>query len=435
MINPGFAYAFGQALGRWLATTGSVPEGTIYIGRDPRPSGADLARAVEAGLQESGPGFWIERIGIVPTPVLAWTVKAREAKLGVMITASHNPVTDNGFKLFNERGEKLEPAEEVVIEGLLGNLDSNFDAEASSDSDADEAIVEGYIAGLLKQFSELDLSGMKLVVDTANGATRLVTPEVLRRLGADVVQLGDDPDGSQINVNCGSEHPRLLGEWVRAEAALLGLAHDGDGDRVIFVDHTGKVIDGDQLLGLHGLASMTAGWNTSGKLVATVQSNGGLDQAIRDHGGEVYRSDIGDRNVAQRMKAEGCRFGGENSGHLIFGQYAMTGDGLVAGLMTLQVVRETGKTLRELADAIPLFPQKTGSLRVEEKAPLTACLALAAAVRELETQWGSKGRVLVRYSGTEPKLRLLTEHALEDEAQRGLRALVTAASKDLSVVG
>ena len=279
------------------------------------------------------------------------------------------------------------------------------------------------------------LAGWRIVVDTAHGATWVTTPVVLRALGADVIGLGDRPDGRNINAGVGSEHPGPLAERVRSEGARLGLAHDGDGDRCVLCDESGGILDGDEILTILATEALARGRLVRDILVATHQSNLGVDEAVRAAGGRVIRTDIGDRYVSARMRAEGATLGGESSGHVICADVSPTGDGLVAALRVIDVMLSTGRPLSELRRRLRKFPQRTSALRVREKRPLESLARIIAAVREVEDALGARGRVLVRYSGTEAKLRLLVEGPTEAEVQSALDRLDSAVRADLEVLG
>lgn len=435
VINPQFFQTLGEALSAWLRETLELTKEDVrprvIFGRDTRPSGPDLTQALIEGL---GDLFICLDLGVLPTPALARFVQRESAVLGIMITASHNPASDNGIKLFNGGGGKLSQAEERRIEGLLSHREEKVVRSGPPGNAESVDGVNTYLDAMFMLFPPNALKGWRIALDTANGATRETSSTVFKNLGAHLIHLGDSEDGSAINRECGSEHPENLARAVVEEKARLGFAHDGDGDRLLCVNERGQVVNGDQLIGLIALDGMKKGWLKDGKIVATVQSNGGLDQAIRQAGGQVYRTPIGDRWVAEKMAEMGIAFGGENSGHLIFGQTSTTGDGLLAALMVVDLLKSENQPLSELAKRIPLFPQSITNLNVREKIPLEACPALKSAIDSWSERLGDQGRILARYSGTESKLRLLTEAATQEEADQVLAALVTASQKDLAVV-
>jgi phosphoglucosamine mutase len=286
-----------------------------------------------------------------------------------------------------------------------------------------------YIAATQAILPPQALRGWRIALDTANGATCATSPEVLRRLGAEVLSLGDAPDGRNINDGVGSEHPSRLAAEVRAAGARLGVAHDGDGDRCILCDERGDILDGDEILTLLAVHALARGALAAKALVVTVQSNLGVDAAVAAAGGRVVRTSVGDRYVVERMLAEGATLGGESSGHIVFSDISPTGDGLVAALKVIEVMLATGHPLSELRRGLRKFPQASESVEVREKRPLSEMPALAEAMRALESELGSQGRLLVRYSGTEPKLRLLVEASTDEIAREGLDRLKAAVAE------
>ncbi len=423
LINEVFAERLGFAAAAWLAK-----KGRVFIGRDTRSSGASLEAAVARGLRAGGAEP--VSLGIVPTPAVARAVRTDGAVLGVVITASHNPAADNGIKFFGPGGVKLTDAEEYSIEQLLSAAVapvSEFGRLPTLDASA------AYIAAAAKLLPAQALRGWRIVLDTANGATCATSPVVFRGLGAEVIGLGDSPDGQNINAGVGSEHPAQLAAKVKASGARLGVAHDGDGDRCVVCDELGSVLDGDELLTLLATHALARGTLVNKTLVVTVQSNLGVDAAITAAGGRVSRTSVGDRYVIEGMAKERATLGGESSGHIICSEISPTGDGLVAALKVIEVMLETGKPLSELRRVLVKFPQLTAALTVAEKKPLDSLPVLSAVIRVLESELRSQGRVLVRYSGTEPKLRLLIEGPSEDVVRAGLARLEAAVRAELTV--
>ena len=425
VINEGFAQRLGFAAATWMPGE----KGRVLIGRDTRTSGAALVEAVARGLRAVGAKP--VSLGVLPTPAVARAVRDEQAALGVVITASHNPAEDNGIKFFGRGGLKLTDAQEFAIERLLP------EQSAPAVGDACETLarpVADYIAASQRLLPANALRHWRIVADTANGATCATTPVVLRGLGAEISGIGDAPDGKNINAGVGSEHPQSLAARVLATGARLGIAHDGDGDRCVLCDERGHVLDGDEvltLLALHALARRRLVKNT---LVVTIQSNLGVDAAIAAAGGRVSRTNVGDRYVIERMLAEGATLGGESSGHIICSEISPTGDGLVAALKVIEVMLETGKPLSELRQGLRKFPQVTSALRVQEKKPIESLPGLSGAIRTLEGELGTRGRVLVRFSGTEAKLRLLVEGPNDAVVRDGLSRLETAARAELKVL-
>jgi phosphoglucosamine mutase len=423
LINEGFAARLGVAAARWAGG-----KGIAVLGRDTRFSGDTLAGAVAKGL--SAGGLQPTRLGILPTPAVARAVREMDAVLGAVITASHNPSSDNGIKFFGPGGRKLSDDDEARIESLLP--DHTPDGNGTVTSIDSSAAVASYIATALSLLPTAALHGWRVVLDTANGAACATSPEVFRALGAEVIGLGNTPDGRNINAGVGTEHPKQLAARVRAEGARLGVAHDGDADRCVLCDEHGAVLDGDEILTILATHALAQGTLVGRALVVTIQSNLGVDAAVRAAGGRVFRSAIGDRYVYERMQAEGATLGGESSGHVICSEISPGGDGLVTALKVIEVMRATGKPLSELRRVLRKFPQAVDAIPVREKKPISLLHALTAAVRQLEAELGDQGRVLVRYSGTESKLRLLVEGGNEVLVQAGLDRLKTALATDLA---
>jgi phosphoglucosamine mutase len=409
--------------------TGATGIGRVMIGRDTRGSGAALEAAIARGLRAAGAEA--VSLGVLPTPAVARAVRMSDASLGVVITASHNPAADNGIKFFGPGGRKLTDEDEALIERLLGPaVVGRPDPELPSERSA----IADYISAAQELLPHGSLAGWRVVLDTANGASCATSPVVFRGLGAEVIGLGDTPDGSNINEGVGSEHPEKLAAHVCATGARLGVAQDGDGDRCVLCDEAGGVLDGDELLTILAIHALAGGRLERKTLVVTVQSNLGVDAAVMAAGGRVVRSNVGDRYVIERMHAEGATLGGESSGHIICSTISPTGDGLVAALKVIEVMLATGKPLSELRRVLRKFPQRTAALSVREKRPLAALPSLTAVVRQLEGEIGNQGRVLVRYSGTEPKLRLLVEGPSEAVVCEGVARLEAAVRADLSVL-
>ena len=357
-------------------------------------------------------------------------VKAGGAALGVMITASHNPAEDNGIKFFNGTGVKLTDAQEAEIERQLSETVVAVGSEALP---AGEALGD-YLGAAGALLPASALTGWKIVLDTANGATCAASPMVLRGLGAEVIGIGDRPDGTNINADVGSEHPEALAARVVAEGARLGIAHDGDGDRCVLCDEKGGVLDGDEILTILATHALAHGRLVKKILVATVQSNLGVDAAIAAAGGTVRRSAVGDRYVIEEMLKCGATLGGESSGHVICLENAATGDGLVAALKVIEVMLATGKPLSELRGVLRKFPQLTAALKVKTKTPLESLPGLQAVIAALESELGADGRLLVRYSGTEAKLRLLVEGPSESTVRVAMARLEAAVRAELAVI-
>lgn len=423
VINVSFAARLGYAAGVWAGGRGMA-----LIGRDTRASGESLAAAVAAGLRAAGLDPLL--LGVLPTPAVARAVRQEGAALGVVVTASHNPAADNGIKFFSALGIKLTDTDEERIEALL----PPDPRPARPGPVVRRNLVDPYIAAAAALLPSGALAGWRIVLDTANGATCGTSPYVLRRLGAEVVGLGDAPNGENINDGVGSEHPERLADRVVKEVARLGVAHDGDGDRCVLCDELGKVLDGDEILTLLALHALKAGRLTKGRLVVTVQSNLGVDAAVAAAGGMTLRTDVGDRYVIERMLAEGATLGGESSGHIICSEVFPTGDGLVAALKVIEVMRATGQPLSVLRQSLRKFPQRTAALKVRVKKPLADLPVVAQAIARVQSDFGASGRVLVRYSGTEAKLRLLVEGPTDQAVNTALARLEAAVHTELEVI-
>lgn len=429
VINENFAERLGVAAARYASrATSEAGAGRVVLGRDTRGSGESLLNAVASGLASVGMECLIA--GIAPTPAIAAAVARERAALGVVITASHNPATDNGIKFFGGSGIKLTDEQELEIEQLLPSDAPTMIFPRSRAIDA----VGPYLAKLAGLLPARALAGWRVALDTANGATCGTSPNALRQLGAEIIGIGDQPNGQNINAGVGSEHPEALCARVRETGARIGIAHDGDGDRCILCDERGSVLDGDETLTLLALDALSRNALPKNTLVITVQSNLGVDAALRAAGGRVARTAVGDRYVIERMLADGASLGGESSGHIIRSDVYPTGDGLVAALSVLDVMLRTGKPLSELRRALKKYPQATLNLRVREKRELSNLPHLPIAIQAIERELGENGRLLVRYSGTEPKLRLLAEGPTEEIVKACIHRLETVARTDLEVI-
>jgi len=427
LMNEAFAWRLGAAAARLALAGGARPGAKVVIGRDTRNSGGSLERALAGGLAAEG----LKPVsgGVVPTPAVSLAVRESAAALGAVITASHNPASDNGIKFFGPNGVKLTDDEELRLESLLPAA-AGAPLAGELPRFGVHALYTRKAAALLPARA---LRGWKIVLDTANGAGAGTSRMVLEKLGAELVLIGNRPDGLNINEGVGSQHPEKMCAAVRAAGARLGVAHDGDADRCILCDENGDVLDGDEILTVLALHALAEGRLANRTLVVTVQSNLGVDAAVEAAGGRVCRTPVGDRYVCERMEAEGAGLGGESSGHVICAEVSPTGDGLVAALRVLGVMLATGRPLSELRRGLKKFPQLTGALRVRRKQPLESLATLPAEIAAIERELGGRGRVLVRYSGTEPLLRLLVEGETEAQVRGWLDRLETAVRRDLEV--
>jgi phosphoglucosamine mutase len=384
----------------------------IVIGKDTRLSGYMLENAISSGILSMGVDVIF--IGPLPTPGVAYVTRTLRADAGIVITASHNPYDDNGIKFFGPDGFKLEDEVEKRVEGLVfsGEIE-NIRPTASQIGKAfrvDDSVGR-YVEHAKASFPRgLTLEGMRIVADCANGAGYKTTPAVLQELGAELIVHGNQPNGTNINQDCGSMHPQNLCDQVRRYRADCGIAHDGDADRVLMCDENGALIDGDDILAISALMMLEAGVLAEKTVVATVMSNAGLDAAVNKAGGRVIRTPVGDKHVIDEMVRGGYNLGGEQSGHLIFKEHSSTGDGLVAALQILNAMRQRKLPLSRLAKCWTRFPQLVSNVRVREKKPFEELEGVLDLVRKAEAELGPKGgRALLRYSGTEPKARLLLE--------------------------
>ena len=384
----------------------------IVIGKDTRLSGYMLENAISSGILSMGVDVLF--IGPLPTPGVAYVTRSLRADAGIVITASHNPYTDNGIKFFRADGYKLDDKIEAQIESLVfsGEIEKiRPNAEHIGKAVRIDDALGRYIEFAKASFPRgLTLEGVKIVLDCGHGAAYKASPCVLRELGAEVIEYGNQPDGKNINGNCGSMHPEAMCQKVVEHGAHLGIAHDGDADRVLLCDENGTLIDGDDIMAIAALEMLKENSLAGKTLVSTVMSNAGLEAAITKAGGKMIRTAVGDKNVIDEMLKRSFNFGGEQSGHLIFRDFGTTGDGLVAALQILRIIKAQDRPLSQLAKCWTRFPQLVTNVKVREKKPLEELDGLnqlvASAEKELQAQGG---RLLLRYSGTEPKIRLLVE--------------------------
>ncbi len=384
----------------------------IVIGKDTRLSGYMIENAISSGVLSMGVDVLL--IGPLPTPGVAYVTRSLRADAGIVITASHNPYADNGIKFFRADGYKLDDQIEARIEGLVfsGEIEKVRPTahEIGKAVRIDDALGR-YIEYAKASFPRgMTLEGLRVAVDCAHGAAYKATPCVLRELGAEVVVVGNQPNGVNINKDCGSMHPEGVCALAREHRAHLGIAHDGDADRVLLCDETGTMVDGDDIMAIAALEMLEQGTLVEKTLVSTVMSNAGLDAAISRAGGRILRTPVGDRYVIDEMLRGGFNFGGEQSGHLIFRDHCTTGDGLVAALQMLRIMKSKDQPLSQLAKCWTRFPQRVTNVRVRDKKPFEELDGVLALVAEAEGKVKpAGGRVLLRYSGTEPKARLLIE--------------------------
>jgi len=383
----------------------------IVIGKDTRLSGYMLENAMVAGLTSLGADALI--IGPLPTPGVAYITRSLRADAGIVLSASHNPYEDNGIKFFRHDGYKLDDEIEAHIENLVfsGEIE-NIRPTATKIGKAyriDDALGR-YVEFAKQSFPRgFTLESLRIALDCGNGAAYKSSPCILRELGADLVVINNHPNGTNINANCGSTHPEQIQKLVRECKAQIGITHDGDADRVLLCDENGDLVDGDEIMAIAAVDHLERGCLEGKTLVATVMSNFGLDETLESRGGKVLRTKVGDRYVIEAMLRDGHNVGGEQSGHMIFRDHASTGDGIVSALQILRVMIETGKPLSELSKVLKKYPQAQRNLRVKDKPPLDTLPEVQKLLAAAEIDLNGQGRVLLRYSGTEPKIRLLIE--------------------------
>jgi len=401
--------ALGRAIGAVFGQRLPAGRRRVLLGHDGRRSGPVLERALTRGLNAHG--FGVTSVGLITTPGLATLTRELDFQVGAMISASHNPAEDNGIKLFDESGGKLADELEVAIEALLQEAREEPGEQTEPTPSVDASLEDTYVAHLIDRAGAgLALAGTAIVIDCANGAGSRVGPRVLERLGARVHAICAEPDGDNINRDCGSTHPEALQGAVLAHEAQLGIALDGDGDRCVLVDERGAVVHGDAILAICGRYAQSRGELAGGKLVATVMSNRGLHRALRSNGIGVVTCPVGDRSVVEALKRDGLQLGGEQSGHVVFGaDNGFVGDGLYTALRVLRVLVETGEPLSKLAAVYEPLPQVLVNVPVERKPPLDEIELLIRRVASIEAQLGEDGRVLLRYSGTENLARVMVE--------------------------
>jgi phosphoglucosamine mutase len=407
-VTPEFVLKLGWAAGKIFAQQG---KGKVFIGKDTRISGYMFESALEAGLVAAGVD--VALLGPMPTPAVAYLTRTFQGSGGIVISASHNPFYDNGIKFFSDQGAKFPDELELQIEAMIDEpfvcVDSSKLGKVVRISDAPGRYIEFCKSTVRSDFS---LAGLKIVLDCAHGATYHLAPSVFAELGADVVVIGDKPDGLNINKDVGSTHPEGLRQLVLTESADLGIAFDGDGDRVLFIDGDGRVVDGDELLYIIAAGKKAAGKVCDG-VVGTLMSNLGFEQALARLGVGFSRANVGDRYVIAEMEAKAWDLGGESSGHIICADVTTTGDGIIAALKVLQNCQRLNKTLAQVLVDVHMFPQKMINVKANNRAALAGNTAIADAVTKTELRLGAAGRVLLRPSGTEPVVRVMVEG--EDE--------------------
>jgi len=401
----------------------------ILVGRDTRESGAWIEAELAHGA--SGEGATVTSAGIVPTPAIAYLTRTQGYDAGVVISASHNPFADNGIKVFSGKGEKFTERDEREVEMILA--DTSWHAKSGEAGDVKSVdLIDAYLDHLRAVFPEASsMNGFLLAIDCANGATTTAAPRLFESLGLPTMVYGNQPDGRNINLGCGSTHPEQLAQLVADCGCHMGVAFDGDGDRAIFVDDRGRVVDGDAVLLMCGRQLQREGRLKGNAIVATVMSNIGLELALKPLGIDLVRCPVGDKYVMEEMLNRGLSLGGEQSGHIIFSDYLFTGDGLCTALNVLRTVALTGRRLADLAADLTTYPQVLLNVRVREKVDLRSVPAIAATIDAIESRVAGQGRLLVRYSGTEPLLRVMLEGRDQAEIRAWAQEIVNVVKEHL----
>lgn len=423
-LDQATAFAVGVALGRWIASNGLNPE--IVMGMDTRESGTWISDHLAAGLEREG--VRTRFAGLITTPGIAYAARTTECSAGVMISASHNPYRDNGIKIIDHSGFKLPDEQEHWLEEQIFAWLKTGEAPRSRRLLIDEGLDREYLNHLASTLPS-GLDGVRLVVDAAHGSATHLAPELLNRLGAKVECMGCAPDGRNINLNCGSLHLEGLRQQVIETGADLGVAFDGDADRALFVSHSGKIVDGDGVLLMTALPLHQRGRLT--EVVATVMSNLGLERALKRHGIGLVRTAVGDKYVLEEMLKRDAPLGGEQSGHIIYRDYATTGDGLLTALRVLEVMQASGEDLDALTAEMESYPQKLVNVRVRERRPLEALERVKQEIRQTESEFGEAGRVLVRFSGTEQLARVMVEGPQIERVEFRAQAIAAAIRSEI----
>jgi phosphoglucosamine mutase len=426
-LDPATVRRLGAALVRALPR--KTGRASILVGRDTRESGVWIERELAAGA--SGEGAVVTSVGIVPTPAVAYLAREQGFDAGVVISASHNPFEDNGIKVFSGSGEKFTERVEREVEAIVADV--SWSAEPGPADPIERTdLVGAYLEHLRAVLPEsMRVPRLPVALDTANGATTPVAEGLFRSLGFSTVTIGNSPDGRNINLNCGSTHPDQLSRTVVERRCRLGVAFDGDGDRAIFADEEGRIVDGDAVLLMCARQLQREGRLKGNAVVATVMSNIGLEIALRESGIELVRCAVGDKYVMQEMLARNLSLGGEQSGHVIFSDYLFTGDGLCTALNVLRTMALTRRPLSELAGDLVTYPQVLLNARVREKVDLATVPAISSVIDRVETAVAGQGRLLVRYSGTEPLLRVMLEGRREDEIRTWAQDIIDVVKEHL----
>lgn len=425
-LTPELALQVGRATA--LVLSKEQAKNSILIGRDPRISGPMLAGALIAGITSTG--LDVIDVGVVPTPAVAFLTKTLGCSAGIMISASHNPVQDNGLKVFAADGYKLSEQTEAEIEALLMKDEQKRPIGPKIGRlYLQPDLVQLYIKELKEQVP-LDLNGLHLVIDCANGATAFYAQQLFSELGAKVSAFYDQPNGLNINDSCGSTYPEKIKDLTRQMKGDLGFAFDGDGDRILAVDESGNLVDGDQILAIIGLHLLQENRLPTKSIIATAYSNGGLRQAFLDRGGDVLYAAPGDRFVLEQMRAKGCVLGGEQSGHILFLENSTTGDGLLTALKLLEIRQQQNEHLAALSQTMPIFPQSLVNIPLPSNTDWQANQQIKMAISQAEEKMGPSGRLFVRASGTEPLIRILGEHPNSEILDEAMKIVLNALTEE-----
>jgi len=428
-LDPPTVRRIGAAIIKVLEPEETRPR--LLIGRDTRESGGWIERELAHGARLAGAD--VETAGVLPTPAIAYLTRTTQVSLGAVISASHNPYQDNGIKVFSGAGHKFTEDLERQVETIVADSSWHVDQHAAAPPVRQIDRSEGYLSHLRDQLDDPGpLSGAKLVVDCANGATTPVAARLFRSLGFEVTVLGASPDGRNINLHCGSTHPSAMAEAVSRVGAVAGVAFDGDGDRAIFADEAGRIVDGDAVMLMCARQLEAEGRLRGNTVVATVMSNIGLELALGESGIALRRTQVGDKYVMEELLRHGFSLGGEQSGHIIFADYLFTGDGLATALGVLRVMAKTGRPLSSLASQLVSYPQVLVNVRVRERKDLAMVPAIASVIRDVESRLAGQGRLLVRYSGTEPLLRIMLEGRDKDEIGRWAQEIADSVRSELA---
>ena len=424
-LEPETVARVGAALVKTMVASDPGHGMRYVIGRDTRESGTWIEDELTRGL--TGQGATVVSAGVVPTPAVAYLARTEGFDAGIVISASHNPYEDNGIKVFGGSGTKITEQFEKSVEGFVADSSWSVAGGPKKAPPPQQQLAEHYVDHLLQIMNTAgSLAGSKIVVDCANGATAPIAPGLFSRLGFDVVPIGVSPNGRNINLNCGSTHLDGLAKAVVDQKARVGVAFDGDGDRALFVDHAGRIVDGDAILLIAAMYLKDRGRLPGPAVVATVMSNIGLEIALRDRGIQMVRTAVGDKYVMEEMVKRGFTLGGEQSGHIIFSEHLFTGDGLATALNVLRIMADTGKELGELASALVTYPQVLVNVRVKQRSDYMQVPAIADTVKRVEAGLAGQGRLLVRYSGTEPLLRIMLEGKNEGEIRQWAQDIADA---------